>query len=458
MYIIEEVDAVKSKISMELARKIQPALSWEALAWYKGRFHMESKSYRKDAFYMKRPDYWYFYTGLTPRIRNYCRKNRIIVKSGKLPFYDDIEITHKPSLPGITFRNDQTKLMETVTDNKRGIILSPTGSGKTMLQMGICSAAQDFHILLLAHTVSIVTQTVAEFKKYKFTDVQQIGAGAKSKKLTGRIIISTIQTFAKLDPKKYADYFDMVIVDEVHHVQSLDSQYGKVMKKILAPFRIGFTATEPEKVDQKMVMEGFFGPTIGEVTIKEAIKLGILATPKVKLVKSEFNRLIKEEKRYPDVYDRGIVFNTSRNKQIIDITKEHNDKDETVLIVVTKIRHGELLLKMGNKADLKIAFVQGATNLNSREEVKKLLIDKNIGCVITTTVWREGINIPTLGCVINACGGKSEIMTLQAIGRGLRKTDDKDKVWIYDFFDPSHTYLISHFGERVTLYMENGWL
>jgi len=60
--------------------------------------------------------------------------------------------------------------------------------------------------------------------------------------------------------------------------------------------------------------------------------------------------------------------------------------------------------------------------------------------------------------VFNAGGGKDELPVLQTIGRGLRRTDEKDKVIIYDFFDPSHPYLISHFGQRVTLYMDNGWL
>jgi len=60
--------------------------------------------------------------------------------------------------------------------------------------------------------------------------------------------------------------------------------------------------------------------------------------------------------------------------------------------------------------------------------------------------------------VINAAGGKSEIMTLQAIGRGLRRTDTKDQVIIVDFFDSSNYYLLGHFGERISIYSENDWL
>ena len=70
----------------------------------------------------------------------------------------------------------------------------------------------------------------------------------------------------------------------------------------------------------------------------------------------------------------------------------------------------------------------------------------------------EIINIPSLNCVIIAYGGKDSKRTLQTIGRGLRKTDEKDIVTIIDFFDPSHPSLINHFGHRISLYCEEGWL
>jgi len=60
---------------------------------------------------------------------------------------------------------------------------------------------------------------------------------------------------------------------------------------------------------------------------------------------------------------------------------------------------------------------------------------------------------------VNASGGKSEILTLQSLGRGLRTVPGvKDDVVLVDFFDPSNRYLVDHFGHRVSLYFEEGWL
>ena len=74
------------------------------------------------------------------------------------------------------------------------------------------------------------------------------------------------------------------------------------------------------------------------------------------------------------------------------------------------------------------------------------------------TIWKEGSNIPELDVVINASGGKSEMATIQIIGRGRRKTKTKSALIVYDFFDPSSRFLIEHFGFRVSLYTEMGWL
>jgi len=60
--------------------------------------------------------------------------------------------------------------------------------------------------------------------------------------------------------------------------------------------------------------------------------------------------------------------------------------------------------------------------------------------------------------IINAAGGKSEIRTLQTIGRGLRVTKDKKDVIIYDLWDVSHRFLIEHSGERICTYMDQGWM
>jgi superfamily II DNA or RNA helicase len=108
--------------------------------------------------------------------------------------------------------------------------------------------------------------------------------------------------------------------------------------------------------------------------------------------------------------------------------------------------------------ELKLKYIHGGSENETREEVIKNLKSGEIDIVIATTILNEGVNIPSLGAVINAAGGKSEIAVLQKIGRGLRVTDNKKEIHLVDFFDPSHRFLIEHFGERLTLYFDKGWI
>ena len=67
--------------------------------------------------------------------------------------------------------------------------------------------------------------------------------------------------------------------------------------------------------------------------------------------------------------------------------------------------------------------------------------------IISSVVWRTGVDLPNLDVVVLAYAGKSEIETVQSIGRGLRRTADKDERIIVDFFDPSNYHLVNHFAD-----------
>lgn len=454
---IELIDPIECRVSKKDAQKLIPCLSYKAVYWRKGQFAKKRTEYRKQCFSHKTKDYWYFYTGHLSKVIAFCKKRGIafdIISTGYALKYE------VPYIPGITLRKDQKKIINESLSHQHGVIKAPTGAGKTILQLGIMSAFFSKNILLLAHTSSIVNQTVDKIRNFGW-DCTQIGGGSSSftRWFGGKITVATIQSFAKLDINKYSSFFDIVIVDEAHRVSSFDGQYAKVLSNLLAPVRLGFTATLPYKEEAKMALEGLIGPLITEQTINEAAEKKIVAVPKIKIIKSRFKQRIKELRNYQEVYQKGIVENLSRNKQIVNIVLDHKNKNESTLIFVNKIEHGERLIKLFNEmGGFRVPFIKGDMSNERREIIKKSLIKKKRLVVIATTAWKEGVDIPSLNVVFNAGGGKSEIGTLQSVGRGLRRTDKKDSVLVYDFFDSSSHFLVEHFGHRVSLYCDNSWL
>ena len=76
--------------------------------------------------------------------------------------------------------------------------------------------------------------------------------------------------------------------------------------------------------------------------------------------------------------------------------------------------------------------------------------------------FSTGINIKRLHNIVFASPSKSRIRNLQSIGRGLRKTDDKENVILYDIADDlswkkNLNYTLNHFSERINIYSKENF-
>lgn len=406
----------------------------------------------------------HFFTGLLPRIKNFCHKKGMKIKfTGKA---ERIEATARPKLKGVKFRPDQRKAFRAIKKKQRGKVVFPTGSGKTVIALGAFSMYPDCRRLFLCHTKDLLEQTIEEIEKQGW-DYFAIGGGRKFiwqdiEKAKAPIVVAIINSFSNIDVKKYLAFFDFTVVDEVHHVNAKGSQYGHVMTHNLSPIRIGLTATEPTDYEQFLVNEGFFGPVITEMSIEEGIEKGIIAVPQINLIVVPYNVEInkKGNYKYKHLYEEGIVKNKARNKAIMDEAVLNTSFGHSNLIVVERVEHGELIqkefLKVGWRKH-KIPFIHGGAQKERRKKVKMKLQEKKIHCVICTRVWKEGINIPTLNHVILASGMKDEKQVIQAIGRGFRTTKEKTKVKLTDFLDP-YRFLAEHSIARIQIYRKNKWI
>jgi len=394
-----------------------------------------------------------FYTGLIKRVSAYLTEEGIphVVFNETpppIPF-------QRPSHPKFEFRDYQMALMRTALVRQRGYIEAATGSGKTALAVGLISALpKNFMIVYLVHELTLLKQTKEAFEGVVFG---HIGTFSGEHKSLGRVTVATPQSLSKLGT---IPHFDAIFIDECHHLSKDNCQYANLLRRIDAPIRYGLTATGPDEneVEMTLVLEGLLGPKIGEFTIQEGIEKGVLAKPKVILRKLPLNKKIKELHLYQDVYEAGVVQNQDLTNAVIKETKSLREKGLTSLVLVTKIEHGEIIKKAMYEADMPVEFVWGDVEAEDRNRLRKEISNKEIWCIIANTVWKEGIDIPSLGAIINASGGKKERTVLQKIGRGLRVAPDKTEILLIDFFNPSHYYLVSHFGERITLYFEEGWI
>lgn len=461
---VKILDAVHCRADKQARKKIRRCLSYTKVNWKKARFGGRQQEINKQHLITGREGTsGLFLTGLLPKVKDYCNK-----KHYKISFINEHpqekEKVKIPKLPGVTFRQDQRRALRAVKRNKRGKILFPTGSGKTIIALGIMSMFPGYRILFLCHTKDLIEQTKKELSKYGFKKVHIIGAGYKANikrifKQDRVIVLSTIQSFSNIPEEKYRPFFDLTIVDEVHHVNSIKSQYGKVMENNLSPRRYGLTATEPSKKYEQLINEGFFGPTIAKLSIEEGIEKKIIARPIINLVPVPYNVKVnkKGNNRYANYYKFGIVQNRDRNKLIVEEAMNSLKEGEITLIIIEHKDHGDILQTMLKYNKVRCPFIYGNTSRERRLKTKEKLISGKLQIAICSKVWKEGINIPSLNHVIIAHGMKEEKMVIQAIGRGFRTTENKTTVKLTDFLDP-YKYLAEHSILRIQVYAKNKWL
>jgi len=444
---IQTLDSVWTVCNKVAADNLRNLLSYDSELWIDTRFGKKKKMIKKYLIEGRNSGEYYFLTG-------YINKCLSALDYWDIPYEYSSDLDticfDDPHIDGITFRPYQLDLINTALEFGRGVIKAPTGSGKSYIILGIMSAFSEENILFLVHTTDLVYQMKDDLDKFGF----DCGVWTGKDKFIGRITVATVQSYRKI-AQEYTTHWDVIFVDEGHHVTKLNSgNYFTALALSAAPCKFATTATMPEKVEAKWALEGLIGPIIGELSMAEGAELGFLAEPNIRMVPVESPPNIWNLKNYQKSYTEGIVKNESRNVAIAAEAEMEMRKDGIVLILVTRIAHTTELQSM---IEYPVEIIKGAVSKNERVRIKEELKAGKVRCVIATVAWVEGVDIPSLTCVINAAGGKSEIQTLQKIGRVLRKTETKNSVEIIDFHDIGNKFLEKHSRQRRNIYKTQGW-
>jgi superfamily II DNA or RNA helicase len=155
------------------------------------------------------------------------------------------------------------------------------------------------------------------------------------------------------------------------------------------------------------------------------------------------------ERNYHSIYQKYITENDVRNGMINDSVRSLIASGRKVLILVRFISHGKILSKL--LSDIPHYFVNGNVDGLTREDIKKDFENGIYKCLIASSVFDIGVDIPCLDALILGGGGKSTVRALQRIGRVIRGYPNKKDAIIVDFFDNAK-YLDKHSSIRISVY------
>lgn len=428
-----------NRFSDLLAVKIEGA--WFSKAYKMGRWDGKKKFFNRGTCR--------FYTGLL----GYAKSNlpdveiveideRIPVASNNLPL----------SLNGIELWDYQKEAIYQAIRQKRGIIASPTNSGKTEIACGIIKVL-GLPANFITHRRRLLWQTKKRFEDRLGIEVGIVGDQVREIR---DINILSIHTIAKRlkeeDPTITAllENTSVVFSDECHHV-SAGGWEGCLKSCTSAYYRFGLSAT-PLMRDSvsNMTVLGLTGDEIITVTDQQLTDWGISAYPSVFLYHIGGPKFPKHYP-YEKVYEEGVIYCHERNEFIVETAKRWTGIGKSVFIIVFIIKHGEHLTKLLNDAGVKTEFISGKGNAN--DDAVDRFARKELLCIVSSNISDEGLDVPAIDVLIPCVEDKSILKVVQRVGRGRRKKKEGENVVIIvDFIHTNNPHLKKHSKARLEQY------
>jgi superfamily II DNA or RNA helicase len=413
--------------------------------------------------------------GLIPEIIQWCEDNKLVwhidddVFTGKsFDFSDDdiIQIYKKIGAP-YTPKEYQIQALKHIFSNKRCMILSPTGSGKSYMLYGLARFYQKLglKVLIVVHRVGLVKQLIEDNFEEEYDNMRgsfsthQIYSG-KEKSSHADFTASTWQSIVNL-PESFYDNFDVIIADEVHAWKAMSTvQIMEKCKNII--YRVGVTGTLDDIESNLMSLTGDFGPPQRVAETVQLMDSNDLARLKIKACllqyDEKYRKYVKNRcAKYPEEID--FIKNLDQRNEFI--SKLTMSLKGNTLIAFKNVDHGKILYDMID-ADYKF-YIDGGVHVDKRSEYQKNMdLHDNVKGVVSVGTFAEGINIKNINYIILACPLKTKIKLLQLIGRGLRLSETKSSVVFIDIGDDisyknRKNWSLLHYMERIKRYNLEGF-
>ena len=276
----------------------------------------------------------------------------------------------------------------------RRLIISPTGSGKSLMIYAVARyhVGRKRRILLVVPTTSLVEQMYKDFTDYGW-DVEKychkVYAG-KNKNTQQRVTISTWQSIYTMD-KTFFSQFDVIIGDEAHQFKS--KSLINIMSKMRdTKYRYGFTGTLSGSQTHKWVLEGLFGPSYKVTQTSELQEKGQLAKLNIRIILLQHPAIpfddYREEMNYIIEHDKRNLFIKNLSLSL---------KGNTLVLYSRVEAHGEPLYNLindGASDDRKVFYVHGGVDGEEREEVRSIVDRENNAIIVASYgTFSTGINI-----------------------------------------------------------------
>lgn len=421
------------------------------------------------------------YTGLKGDLIEFCDRygyqfvDKTPIPSRKFTFEEvaefakSLNLTNEKGEPLVPHDYQIQAVVDVLNEGYRGIILSPTSSGKSLI-IYILTKFLNQKTLIIVPTKLLVRQMAGDFMSYGYDKPITLIMGEKGQKENGivrdrdnceKITVSTWQSIYKM-PVEWFDQFTTIVGDEAHTFTA--NSLKTIMENSRKAFaRVGTSGTLGEEKVNIMVLKGLFGRIFTTKTTRELMDEGKITPLEITAIRLKYSEedakmAAKIKRDYPDEM-KYINSHPRRNNFIASLACR---LDGNTLVLFRNIEHGkELYDLIRAKTDKKVRLIYGEIKTDERNELRAMMesTDGVIG-VCSYKTFATGTNIKNLHNIIFGSAVKAQILVLQAIGRALRKHASKNIAKLYDVGDDMsrgkqfRNHAFRHFLIRLEYYVK----
>ena len=346
----------------------------------------------------------------------------------------------------------QEEVMNLIRENHEGIILAPTGFGKTVVGIKIIEEL-NVKTLVIVNRVNLLNQWESEIKK--FLNISDVGILQGSINTLGKDIdIVTIQSLMSYENvSEIKDKYGLVLIDEVHHMASYS--YENTVKVFNSKYLFGLTAT----IKRSDGLEEITKALVGDVLTSDFKYENNL----VKLLNINFTRfkMYYDEFIEPTINDyyEELIYDDIRNRMIVKDIKTSFENNKNILVLTNRLEHINVLSNMLSSIKDNLLVVHGRLSAKDKRLFKENLSNKNENFVILATgsFIGEGFDDDRLDSLFLTMPFKWQGTLSQYVGRLNRERADKSEIVVNDYVDINVRFGVNMYEERLKGYKRLGF-
>ena len=361
---------------------------------------------------------------------------------------------------------EQELALSDMASKENGLLHAETGFGKTVLGAALISERKTKTIILV-HNKQLLDQwldrlnhflTFEEEEAIRYTAsgrekvIGYVGQYGGTKKWLSKLVdVVMIQSLFKLEnSQSLLDEYEMMIVDECHHVSAL--MFEKVVAQFRGKYLYGLTAT-PER---KNGHEPIVFQRIGEI-LHTAGKRETSFARQLQLRFTSFGHLEIEKTKASNFIQLSdwIATDSARNQMILKDILDQVAEGRNILVLVNRIQQIDVFEKLLKEKEVDDFYIiSGKTKVRERTSLLETLeqLDKGFVLLSTGKYIGEGFDLPQLDTLILAAPFSWKNNLIQYAGRIHRNYKDKSLVRIFDYVDIHVPYLEKMFQKRQVAY------